>query len=372
MNHASQPGTATAPLRVLAVHDHSIPVHQGLYAALATCTQLTTADTTWAWRARLRDDPSQPATLYLPATRAGLWLRGSALQRAAAAQEVVVLSRPDQLPWLPWLAGRPWAYHAIDDYLTYNPGWADAERELLRGARHVFAVSAALASRLRERAGLDAAGITVLPNAVDAQWLAAPGAPLAPPPHQHPHQRPLAGVLGRVSSRLRLDWLLQAVEATPWLDWVLAGDVESGELDPADVPVLQRLVSHPRCRLTGRIGFERMRDIAATLDVALLPYSSRSTNPWGSPVRLFVHLPAGTPLLATPGCAQVEEFTPWVSMCHSAEELVAGLDRLRQQGFDDGLRQQRRDLARQHTWPVRAARMAQVLQATVRGTAAVA
>ena len=167
--------------------------------------------------------------------------------------------------------------------------------------------------------------------------------------------RPLAGILGRISRRLRLDWLLDVIEREGWLQWLFIGDIEWTEVSDEDRPRIERLRRHPRCTLLGARPFPALRDFAAALDVAVLPYSSRSTNPHGSAVRLFVHLPCAAPLLATPGCAQVGEFSPLVTVCHSAIDLAAALAALRARRFDDGQRTVRWQTAHQHTWDARAA-----------------
>jgi glycosyltransferase involved in cell wall biosynthesis len=219
----------------------------------------------------------------------------------------------------------------------------------------VVCVSAALARRLEEREPSASAKVAVLPNAVPAEWV--PGEPGAAPMavgSVGALPRPLAGVLGRVSSRLRLDWLECVIEREPWLHWLFAGDVEQAEVTPEDRPRIRRLQRHPRCIFLGRRPFAEMQGLAAALDVAVLPYSDRSINPCASPVRLFVHLPWPAPILATPGCAQVAEFVPLVSMCGSAESLAARLVELRGAGFDDGQRLRRWQEASRHTWSARA------------------
>jgi len=277
------------------------------------------------------------------------------LRRQWPELSTVVFTRPDQAALLPAFGDVRRIYYAIDDYATYQRDWDEAEVALLSSADRVVCVSQALANTLARRGAGVAEKTTVLPNAIPASWLPpAPPARPSPLPENLALPRPLAGVLGRISSRLRLDWLLAAMDATPWLHWVFVGDIEWGEVVGSDRPLLARLRRHPHSTWLGGRPFAALRDFAAALDVAVLPYGERSTNPHGSAVRLFAHLPFAAPLLATPGCAQVEEFSPLVTVCESSAALNDTLSAARASNFDDGRRAERWRVAQDHTWEARA------------------
>ena len=277
------------------------------------------------------------------------------LRRCWPALRAVVFTRPDQAALLPAFGDVRRIYYAIDDYATYRRDWNEAEALLLTAADRVVCVSQALANELARRVAGIAEKITILPNAIPASWL--PSAPPTQPaslPENLALPRPLAGVLGRISSRLRLDWLLAAMDATPWLHWLFVGDIEWSEVVDSDRPFLAQLRRHPRGTWLGPRPFTALRAFAAALDVAVLPYSDRSTNPHGSAVRLFLHLPFAAPLLATPGCAQVGEFSPLVTICDSPAALNAALAATRASNFNDGRRAERWRAAHDHTWEARA------------------
>ena len=348
-----------APVLVFAPGDH--PVLSPWRAALAR--ELPVAAVWGADRADLlrrifarfaRDAPWMlPLAPWGPPWRAahGRWLR-----RRWPTVRAVVFTRPDQAPLLTGFATERRLYYAIDDYATYGRDWLAAEQTMLAQSHRTICVSRSLAAVLAAREPTVADRIEVLPNAIPADWLPAspPLRPL-PLPENLRLPRPLAGVLGRVSSRLRLDWLLEVIEREPGLHWLFVGDIEWAEVVAADRPRLERLRRHPRCTFIGARPFRALRDFAAALDVAVLPYSDRSTNPAGSAVRLFVHLPWAAPLLATPGCAQVAEFSPLVASCESSAALAAALAALRARDFNDGQRIVRWRAARHHTWEARAA-----------------
>ena len=282
----------------------------------------------------------------------------SRLQRAnsprlASSRRVTLATSPDQAELASQLP-MPRFYLATDDFTASE--WAparvlEAERRLVDGCRAVFAVSSGLADALCERHNIPRDQITVLPNAVPAELIGAE----PPIPHPQTGSRPVAGVLGSLSSRLRLDWLREMVEATPWLQWRFVGGIEQSELAPGDRFHLRWLEQHPRCRFEGPRPYRELVKYATTLDVAVMPYSTRASNVIGSPSRLFAHLAAGHPILATPGCNQVEELAgSLVTTCDEPGALVAKLEQLRAQQFDDGLHRARWELAQQNTWTQRA------------------
>ncbi len=369
------PSPASAEVIAFAAGNHPVfsPWREALgeRVALQTCWGLDAADLRrWLFGLLPRE---QPAARILPlALGRHPWRTWHARRACAGAPHAttVVLTRPDQAALLPELSGKRRMYYAIDDYETYGRDWSAAERNVLQTVDHVVAVSTGLAAKLSSQVGRRTR-VTVCPNAIPASWLARSAHPAT---RQHARtalrQRlglrpdaPLVGVLGRVSSRLRLDWLLAAVEAEPRLHWVFVGDLEPAEVVPDDRVRIARLQNHPRVHLTGRVPFAAMLDHAAALDLAVLPYSDRSTNPLGSAVRLFLHLPHPAPLLATDGCRQVRELAPQLTYFQSADELIAALRAHHDRAFVDPAYPARVQLAQQHTWEARAQQWTQWIRA---------
>ncbi len=348
--------------RIGAIYNPSVPGHRDLFEALAEHTHVR-AIAPAAFNALTdRRTSRRVKPCYVPIWPADLpwrkvphhWL----VKKLIGSIDVIVYTRPDQAPLLPAFKGIYTVYLVNDDYSQYGRAkvWEEMEGELLQRADLIIAVSQALAERLIKHHHLTNPNIHVLPNAVPASHV--PGLPQSGPwalPEGMAHiKRPVAGVLGRISSRIRLDWLEQAIEATPWLQWVLAGDIDHGDLLEQDRSRISQLANHPRVTMTGFITYDQLASIAASIDVAVIPYSERSVNPLGSPMRLFLHLPHGTPIIATTGCKQITDFVPLVLICNNPEEMIKGLETLRNQAFDDGQRKARWLAASQHTWEHRA------------------
>lgn len=292
------------------------------------------------------------ATTGLAAARPASIVPRSRVVTPRVARRITLATSPDQAELVAQLPA-PRCYHAIDDFTV--SGWAparvvEAERKLIAGCQSLFAVSSGLADALAVRHGLTRAQVTVLPNAVPAELIAttAPG-----PRGLLAARTPVAGVLGSLSSRIRLGWLREVVHATPWLHWRFVGGIDEAALAPGDRFHLRWLEQHPRCRFEGPRAYRELVQYATSLDVAVMPYSERTAL--GSPSRLFAHLAAGHPILATPGCHQVDEVAgALVTTCPEPGALIAELERLRDRGFDDGLHRARWELAHQHTWTQRA------------------
>jgi glycosyltransferase involved in cell wall biosynthesis len=310
-----------------------------------------------------RADPLCPTVLpFAPWGDRWRGVHGTVLGRLAGDARTVVFTRPEQAPLLRWFAAQRKVYHAIDDYTTYRTQ-VDGEAAIIASSERVVTVSAALANALSVRHGITQNRIAVLPNAVRAAVIPPS---CRPDPTALPDglvlPRPLAGVLGHVSSRLRLGWLASLVDRLPWLHWLFVGDVEIEELIAEDRPTLEWLQNHPRCTFVGARPYGDLERFAACLDLAVLPYAARSANPHGSSMRLFLHLPFGAPILATPGCLQVEEFSSVVTMCSSVDSLGDAIETLRGMNFRDTRASERWELAHHHTWERRAEQLHALLQ----------
>lgn len=313
---------------------------------------LADAMDTWRWLTAGRSfAPVSPGILpFWPWSREAPRPLRPKLRRLASAHATVIFTRPDQAALLPWFGAARKVYYAIDDYMTYNAGWRERELALLDAADLVVAVSPRLAEVLRDRAPRIEKRLIVSPNAVPADWIPT----AVPPVRTNISRKPRIGIIGRISSRLRMDWLAEVAARTASFEWVFIGDVEEGELLDADRPHLAKLQSLGNCVFAGPKPYTDLREQAGTLDIAVLPYSERSVNPCASPMRLFIHLAFGTPILATPGCDMLERYDPLVKTCRSANELLAALRLLEVGGFDDGLREDRWREAGKHNWTLRA------------------
>lgn len=352
--------------RIWAIYPSQVISFNSLFRALAEQIPVrSVAAARWSSLMSRDPRPLHPTT-WLPTPPWGAAIRpghANYLRKRARAAHTVIFTRPDQAVLLAAFPDAQRIYFANDDYRHYGRSWDEEEDRLLRNVHGIVAISEGLLELLLRRGGRSRDIGTVIPNAIKAHFV-PPSCPSSPAefPDGLKLKRPVAGILGRISSRLRLDWLVDAVEATPWLNWLFVGHVEVEELRDADRPLLERLQAHPRCKFVGQRPPDSLPHYAAALDVAVLPLSESSLNPLASPRRLYLHLPYYAPVVASVGCEQLDEFGQWMTICDGPQALIDTLQRLRADGFDDGLRQARWREAALHTWPQRAKQLRKYLE----------
>lgn len=291
------------------------------------------------------------------------------IRRICGRPKAMMYTFPVHRVYPRWFPRTPSFYYASDDYSQdygFDPdrvlSW---ERQLVRKVRHVFAVSAALADLLAARHEVSRQKFTIVPNGLPQAQIPErlPERPAPAPDPVPAHFRPLIGVLGGINKRLRLDWVLQAVEALPWSHWAFVGPI--GELDAASQAAMSVLRTHPRCCFTGGQPYERLFKFAASFDAAVIPMNEHGINPTCSPVRFFTQLPYGQPILVTPGCRQMQEYSLCVTGCETAESMISSLKALESLKFDDGKKADRWNLAKQATWQCRADVLGRVIESHV-------
>jgi len=249
------------------------------------------------------------------------------------------------------------AYCVCDDYASYPYVRLDQEEIVATHADLLFPVSRRLADVLRQRYGIPGARFHIVPNGIPSAWL-PPCVPAQAPPLPDalpPDFRPLIGIIGVIGRRIDLSAVLAAHDALPALHWLFIGPVRQS------VPGLAELQASPRCRFLGAIPYEELQPWFAGLDAAVLPFTTSDINPCSSPVRFFSQLPTGQPILYTGNCDQIGEVAHLARHCADGPSLIDALEQLLRVDFRDGFAQLRHQFARQCTWQLRAAGMAEAL-----------
>lgn len=222
----------------------------------------------------------------------------------------------------------PVYYYCSDDYSSYD-GWGgeailEREAELIALSARSFFVSHALARRAIDTLGADPSRVSVSPNATDAEFL-------SPPPHdlvaalvsKHPRlARPIVGVFGALNDRIDYELLAQCAERPECGSLLFVGAVAESR-DPA----LAALRRHPKCVFLGHRPHSELRTWMHGIDVALIPYRETQFNQMCSPMRLFDHLAAGRPLVATSACEQVREHAERVVVAEGRQDFLDALAR---------------------------------------------
>jgi glycosyltransferase involved in cell wall biosynthesis len=280
------------------------------------------------------------------------------LARCSAPQATpLICSTPFYAPVAERWPG-PVAYYSTDLTCAYDdldPAQVNClDRRLCRVAAAVFPNSRRIAEYFVERAGCDAAKITVVPNAT-RQSNISPHPLLQPEPLPLAIShvpRPIAGVLGNLAGNM--DWLLiaEAVRLTPQIHWVFVG--------PATMPIQDAQQAAARewvrknATFTGCKPYGELQNFARAFDVAVLPYKKKEPTYSGSSTRFYEHLAACRPMIATRGFAELLEKPPLVTLVDTAAELRDVLEQLKGCDFHDGLEQARWKASQCGTWENRA------------------
>ena len=228
------------------------------------------------------------------------------------------------------------------------------DRRMCRVARAVCPNSRRIAEYFMTEAGCSAEKITVVPNATRESNV--PGRALITsqglPEDVRDVSRPIAGVIGNLAGNM--DWVVLrgAMQRAPWLQWVYVGPTGRALEDAEQQAAREWVIA--RARFVGAKPYGELQSYARSFDVAVLPYRRKEPTYSGSSTRFYEHLPAGRPMVATRGFAELLEKEPLVQLVDTGAEMAAALEALRAKDFCDGLERQRWEASRTGTWEERA------------------
>lgn len=271
---------------------------------------------------------------------------------------VLWLYHPSQIDVLDVLGGKAElvVYDWTDDWVAALPAdrsdaerraLADRQEELLRRCDVVFAVS----RTLHDRARAGCPDVFLLPNATDPEVFkpTEPGTP----PHPLTAKRPVLVYLSQITERLDVALLAEVALARP--DWtiVLAGPVvcQASLLDP--VCGLDNVI------LAGALPYAEAAALTAQADVCLLPHRADALTRTLDPIKLYDYLATGRPIVST-DVAMHPELAAHVRVAESGPAFVAAVEAALAEAPQACDR--RRQTAVAHTWPIRAAEAAAVLE----------
>ena len=276
----------------------------------------------------------------------------------------LVLTSPHYLA-LARLAAKtlPTFYYCSDDYSQYA-GWGgeailETEAKLTALVRHSFFVSQSLANRAIHHYGANSTKVTVSPNATDNSFLeVVTEESVQALLKRYPQlKRPLVGVVGGINERLDLATIAACAARPEVGSLVMIGPVDAGFAQEG----LKHLQGSAKCVFIGNQPHQTLPSWMQALDVALIPYRDTLLNRACSPMRLFDHLAAGRPIVATAACAQIHDFAPPVQIAQDSAEAAALVAVACQRGVDSPLRETLTALAQANTWTVRAKSLLNVM-----------
>jgi GT2 family glycosyltransferase/glycosyltransferase involved in cell wall biosynthesis len=160
-------------------------------------------------------------------------------------------------------------------------------------------------------------------------------------------KRPIIGYYGAIADWFDLALMAEAAKRRPGYSFVLVGGV-------FDVDVSQ-LRSQPNVHLLGQQPYELMPQYLHNFDACVIPFKINPITEATDPVKLYEYLSGGKPVVSV-NLPELKGYRDAVYIAENPADFVDKLD-LALTEDNDLLRERRKSLARQHTWPERYARI---------------
>ncbi len=260
-------------------------------------------------------------------------------------------SRPDRTVWtytpmaLPLIAKLDRSllvYDCMDDLASFAfaaPTMRDNQDRLLAESDLVFTGGRTIHAGVKDRAGCP---VHLFPSGVEPEHYAAAHT------QRRDRSRPVAGYVGVVDERIDLDIVAGLAEQLPGWDIQMVGPVF--KVSPADLP------RAPNLHYPGMQPYERLPEIMAGFDVALMPFALNEATRSISPTKTLEYLAAGLPVISTRVADVVADYRGVVAFEDDAEGFATACDRVLQERLED--RETRvAPLLKLHHWDTIADRM---------------
>jgi glycosyltransferase involved in cell wall biosynthesis len=161
-------------------------------------------------------------------------------------------------------------------------------------------------------------------------------------------ERPVAGYVGVIDERIDLAIVRGLAERLPGWDVEMVGPVF--KITPDTLP------QAPNLRYPGMQPYERLPEIMAGFDVALMPFARNDATRSISPTKTLEYLAAGLPVVSTPIPDVVADYRGVVDLREDAEGFAAACEHVHRHQLTERDAKVR-PLLRLHHWDTIAARM---------------
>ncbi|MBR0650010.1 glycosyltransferase [Roseomonas terrae] len=186
----------------------------------------------------------------------------------------------------------------------------EAYRQTLAGADLVFANCAAVTGAF---AGFSPHPIHVVPNA--CEFYAASD---SRPRDLEDVGGTVVGYAGNLRSRIDIELMEEVVARRPGWTFVVIGSAH-------DSPDILRLRRHPNLRMLGPKPYEEALRYMRCFDVAIMPHLRNSVSDNMNPLKLYVYVALGIPVVST-DVANIDELRGRIAVASEIEDFIAKLD----------------------------------------------
>jgi glycosyltransferase involved in cell wall biosynthesis len=246
-------------------------------------------------------------------------------------------------------------YDVMDDlasFLDAPEGLVLRQRRLMAQADVIFTGGPSL-HRSVQRQRRD--GVHLFRSGVEREHFASSRA------LRRPHERPVAGYVGVLDERLDLDLVAELAAELP--DWTIRLVGPMAKIHPGQLPRAGN-VEYP-----GMAAYERLPEVMAGFDVALMPFALNEATRSISPTKTLEYLAAGLPVVSTRVPDVVSDYGDVVHLADDGRAFAAACRAVVR--HDLAARDHRvRSLHERQEWDVIASSMAELLRSV--GTADVA
>jgi glycosyltransferase involved in cell wall biosynthesis len=232
-------------------------------------------------------------------------------------------------------------HSSVDRYLGY-------EAALLAMADATFVTAEKLEISLRARG--PKGPLVRVPNGVDFQFFQARAQEGVVPQELLAVPRPVIGYVGVLRDWFDYALLGVIARAIPEASFVMVGPLDFGFRIDSLRPI-------PNLFWPGRKEYRDMPRFVNAFDVCIIPFLATKVAETTNPVKIFEYFALGKPVVASP----MHELLPFersglLTIAAGGQAFVAGIRAgLAEKGAS--LREQRKEVARAHSWSVLAARM---------------
>lgn len=168
--------------------------------------------------------------------------------------------------------------------------------------------------------------------------------------------RPIIGTVGALDG-YKIDFELLLATARRRVDWqfVLVGEPV---LDRGN-ELLKELRALPNVHLPGAVDHRVVPQYVQGFDVGMIPYRSNAYNAASFPLKFWEFMATGKPMVVT-GVPELKEYRSLIGYAESVDEFEQKIQTAL--GESNGQAEQRRTLAREHTWERRAAQAISLME----------